>query len=275
MDVPQAITRLLDERKAAQAARLIADAASQRKLPSGSELPGLLRDKLGKAALLQIISAFAGLACFYCRKGRLPCEVCRHEGILEEEEVCTNCIGLGIQRCDFCDGSGQVAIHYVPEGLGPPVLQMRLAAAIQQMKRLVSRTLPPVDSDLRSRTRDLSLLLLTIDSKMGVFENVLVAARDGRAVLDEQARFKPMLRESLALAKKAEARYLDILTALATAHEDAESGALRSHRERARSRALASYYRSLCDAGATLGGSGLEHPFIHRALAEQNAAAAS
>ncbi len=85
-----------------------------------------------------IVSAFTRRHCYMCDGGTNPCGTCEGEGF-REGRPCPQCDGLGVERCDFCMGSGLADIEAAPPELRHAVARRRIAhvqKALARLKRL-------------------------------------------------------------------------------------------------------------------------------------------
>jgi hypothetical protein len=78
----------------------------------------------GESARRTIISAFGRRRCYMCEGGTVRCPTCQGEGV-SDGLLCPQCDGLGVERCDFCMGTGLSDLDAVPEELRPAVARRR------------------------------------------------------------------------------------------------------------------------------------------------------
>jgi hypothetical protein len=112
----------------------------KRGLFSGDQnLTKRLAKVIGNNATKKLITAFAHYPCGFCKKGRSKCQNCEGHGYLNHEMICEQCLGLGAIRCDFCDGSGWMAIEDIPMGLRITVVVTRTRTALSRMRRVFAK----------------------------------------------------------------------------------------------------------------------------------------
>jgi hypothetical protein len=146
-------------------------------LPSDHTLAKRLAKAIGKNATNRIIFAFAHYPCPFCEKGRLKCRDCQGHGHINYDMICDRCLGIGVVRCDFCDGSGWMAMRDVPEGLRVTVFISRTRTALKRLKLIFAKPLPrPSKNNPFANLQKSAQLLINIDRYMGVLENALVMA---------------------------------------------------------------------------------------------------
>ncbi len=264
------VLRELDLDHRAEAARLFVKGLSHGIVPEGADLAEWLVETVGTEAAARLIVAFVRCPCFYCEKGREACENCGGRGHSRSGAVCERCAGLGVARCDFCDGSGWVTLNYVPEGLQVRVLVDRAHLAIRSIGKQLEQRVPRPSRSAPARSlKECARLLLDLNRAMGVLENSLVAARE-LAERDRQwkDRLARVARSSIRAGAKGEARILEIIRCMAAlARLQAESAA-RGSADRKLATRRADFYESLLDPAKMLAGTGLAHPLLHEAVGE-------
>lgn len=254
-----AIGQQLRRGRQQEAVRIVVDGVARRLLPSDSALPGMLSKQLGAPAFSKLVQGFATFPCFYCRRGLQECLACVGRGTSHGGWVCETCVGLGISRCDFCDGAGWVTYSIVPEGLRPHVIAERVSLARKGLKSLLAQSNP----DERQGRRAVARHLMELNRLCGVFENASVAIRAIRL------RSKPMVAiirriekacltawKSLKPRMKLAVQALERLEAKDLARETGTSARQRLERR------VAFYHRIARSAG--FDGTSLHHPFLCR-----------
>lgn len=170
------LKRALTRKYGDKAARIFKEACTEGFIPSDNNLLTWLQNHLGRDETAKLIAVFAGLACFYCENGIIPCEECSGHGHDGHGTLCTVCLALGISRCDFCGGSGWYTMFHVPAALQLPVILRRVAAATQDAEMCLA---PDTHSDstpaeLRKRA---AKALIKVNRCLGVMENMATAAQ--------------------------------------------------------------------------------------------------
>lgn len=115
------------------AANLFIEGQKKGLFPPDHTLASKLVREIGKNATEKLIIAFSHYPCQFCTKGRTKCKDCEGRGKIQDDTMCEQCIGLGVARCDFCNGSGWMAIEDIPEGLHIMVLTTRIQTAISRI----------------------------------------------------------------------------------------------------------------------------------------------
>jgi len=198
------------------AMKLLRHADAGGALRRGSKLLPGLEAALGKRPAAALVKAFASDPCPYCTAGCEKCEECRGKGHFDDAEVCKTCAGLGLRRCPFCNGTSFAGYDFVPRGLRPAVMAVRLAHALEQLDSLTARAQRPPTS-----SRETAKLILALDRCRGILANVVeqtrineIGATGGRQLYTpaQRARTESSCREANA---RAEAGVRLLLRALA------------------------------------------------------------
>lgn len=264
-DVTNAVARGRNQ----EAARLLVQRASEGRIPRRHQMAKWLVSILGQQVTTRLIEAFVHFPCFYCKKGRLQCEMCSGRGHFGGQGPCGRCLGMGIERCDFCDGAGWVTVNYIPEGLRPLVIRKRMQLAIERIAEALKQPVPsPSARNHASITRKCYLLLLRLDRPMGVFENAVVAVKHmpgtyGPAV----GKLSDLIDTCARLANEAEDKIRDTLRCLGGTYRLVAGQCGREVRKRAEE--TASFFELMLDPASTFAGTSLEHPFLHQAIIER------
>jgi hypothetical protein len=178
-------------------------------------------------------------------------------------------VGIGVARCEFCDGSGWVTLEYVPESLRPVVIRSRAVLAMQRMKALLERPVPRVTaSEPDKAIKRCSQLLLNLDRQMGVFENVVVSLAHLPASDGAKAKLRSLMGKCGQIATKGEDRIRDTILCLGEAYRAKAKTAGKGSKAREQAGQQAEFYVSLVDADRTLAGTGLEQPFLRKTVNE-------
>jgi len=148
------------------------------------------------------------------------------------------------------------------------VIRKRTRLASERTAALLDRSIPkPSTRDPEGTIRQYRLLLLKLDRQMGVFENMLLATRTLRTPSREiRSALASILNRCMRLALRVEKRTAEIMRAMSEAHRVLARSGLPKNATKSELLRRAEYYDSLGDPDATLAGTGLEHPFLHRAI---------
>lgn len=266
----RAMVTALGGNRSDEAVREFMQIASAGIVPRNERMAAWLVSIIGKPLAAKLVEAFVHFPCFYCKKGRVDCETCGGRGHNSNGRPCERCIGMRIERCDFCAGSGWVTINYVPEGLRPPVINKRAALAVQRTKALLKLSLPEAHpGGPQAAMKQTGIMILNIDRQMGVFENMLLAARSLPADWRRsRAAIEPVIKRCVLLAAQGEQRICELIHVIAESHRQAAESPNRDAKDRKRLRQQAHYYDSLVDPDRSLTGTGLTHPFLHEAIGD-------
>lgn len=254
----------LEEGHHRKAARLFSDAVARGMLTHGAELHAQLVRAIGEAHVEELVDGLSRRSCFYCKGGLEPCGECTGSGRGDADAVCPSCVGLGVARCDFCDGTGLASIDTVPEGLETHVLLERGARAVATMPHVLEQPLPqPGD---RSPTRALiksAQLLLDLNKLLGVLENTVTSRAELHVhATDAQTERLERIREACnAVAGDARRRAQAILAHMAKLAAHKAQRARPGSRKRRAAQSAALFYRRLSE-DADFRGTSLEHPFL-------------
>lgn len=257
----------LERGRAGEACRVLAEGVSQGIVPDSLQLARWLVAKIGEAATRKVVSAYAQSPCFSCKNGLEPCESCEGHGHSADGDICERCAGLGAVCCDFCSGSGLLPYDGVPVGLRIPVALMRMKSAKVGIEKLLRRTAPGTSgSEPPSSLRESAKALSGLIRLLGVFENGLLLAK---GLSESESKGKAMLahavRASVGHASACRSRIRHLLQNMAASARAAAESAHEAHgREMARKRAA--LYESLLKQPNALVGTGLEHPFLDKAI---------
>ncbi len=261
----QALDRIkaaLSRRKGDEAVRFYEDACAHGLIPVDESALAWLHRTLGKDWTDKLISAYAGLPCFYCNKGAIRCEECKGRGYDEDRTLCAKCLALGIDRCDFCGGSGRFTINHVPQAFQLPMMIRRIVAARKEADALLDVDVPAISDSEPGRTRKQAAKnLLQVNRLMGVLENMAVAARQ---LESRHASERDTIRKALAaceaVAPKLRKRTFQLLGVLARASKLELGTATRTESRRLADR-RAEFYGRLA-ASKNLDSAFLRRPFL-------------
>jgi hypothetical protein len=255
-----------------EAARLLGQAVLDAALPNDQALAGRLLKAAGREGLEHLVEAFVHFPCFYCKKGRDRCSACHGSGRPLGGAICEACIGMGLERCDFCDGSGWVTINYVPRALQPPVLRKRALLAFERLRKLLEQPAPrAVPGQPAAAIKQCYVQLLEIDRQLGVVENCFTArqslVRAGQNVAEQLDR---VLTKCVSLVGEAESRLREIVAAMASAHQIAAQAPGTSGTKRQADEQVAAFWAAYTKPERSAIGVLLKHPFLSRALRKRS-----
>lgn len=137
--------------------------------------PGVLKSlqaAVGAKHAAAVVRAFASDECRYCAGGRDRCRDCGGKGYGPGGKLCGECSGLGVTRCPFCNGTGFAGYDFVPRGLQPAVLAVRVDLAERRLAELIDQS---AETDAPSAA--LARRMLDIDRCRGVLANAVEQAR--------------------------------------------------------------------------------------------------
>jgi len=256
------IKRALSRRNGDEAVRFFKDATSHGLLPNDDNVLAWLRQALGNDLTEKLISAFAGLPCFYCNKGVIPCDDCNGRGYDADRTLCTECLALGIDRCDFCGGSGWFTIDHVPHAFQLNVIMRRVLAAGKEAEVLLASGVPVVSDSEAAEARKLAAKdLLQVNRLLGVLENMTVAAKREESRHAESAGITRKATAACeALAPKLHGRACQLLGVLADAARAEAASSIRTATRRIAER-RAEFYADLASS-KSFAGTLLRHPLL-------------
>ena len=145
--------------------------AHENALPEAAE-PDWVINAIGKETTGELVSAMASFPCFACQRGIEPCGACGQSGMIAAEKVCVACMGLGLARCDFCNGAGLATYNLLPLQFRPAVARRRAARAVAALEKLVAA----LNADTPLTGDDLELIH-AINRPLGAMENAILIAR--------------------------------------------------------------------------------------------------
>jgi hypothetical protein len=265
----QGVLAALKRGRHAEATRHFKEAQACHVVPEDSQLEDWLGRHLGKRATAQLSKAFALTPCFYCKKGRESCHECTGRGHHAGTIICDTCLGIGITRCDFCDGSALVTINWVPSIFWIPVLTIRARSAAERLKVLLGQPMPePSRRNREAALKKCSGALLVANSLIGILENTVTAARQvGERNPEPNDRLSKLVESCVRASVKADRFVRDMLQRMAAAARfsveaagpESEDGKLATNR--------AERYE-LLSVSEDYAGTFLEHPFLREAVLE-------
>lgn len=171
-----AILAALDVEATGEAIRLLTEAISQGLIPQRVPLGQWLTEAIGSRMAGRLVEGFATRPCFYCEHGHTLCQDCDGRGRNEDGRICGRCVGLGREFCEFCNGSGLLAIDTVPPDLRLAVVLARVRQVAKTLDALLRQPLPSVrNSAPREAASACAKLLFALNRNLGVLENAAVA----------------------------------------------------------------------------------------------------
>jgi len=261
----QALDRIkaaLSRRKGDDAVRFFKEASSVGLIPGDGDVLAWLQETLGTEPTDMLMNAYAVLSCFYCNKGIVACEDCKGRGHEPDGTLCSKCLALGIDRCDFCAGSGWFTINHVPHVLQPGVILRRVVNAGKEAEAVLSAPIPVVLHGEPAGARKLGAkLLLQVNRLLGVLENMAVGA--GK-LATQNAEAANVARKTIAaceaIAPRLQERAGKLLGVLAEA-ATVEAGITTRSASRRMAERRAAFYGGLATS-KSFAGTLLRRPFI-------------
>lgn len=246
---------------------LLAKGQARHILDSTPDLPKRLVEIMGKKMTDKLIDVFVHSPCLFCKKGRVTCENCDGHGHIDYRMVCTDCLSLGLVKCNFCDGSGWSTIDSIPAGLRALVLYQRTKVAEARIKKIL---LVPITNLARHKSiiilKKYAQLLMDLDRYLGVLENTVTSKKELiRSRYWSRAKVKEIVISCIQTAIDAEGKAREIVERIAeivqmqaeSLNEDSDAQKLAAVRTE--------FYESLLDSSYVFGGTSLEHPFLNDA----------
>lgn len=203
--VLEQIKEAVGEGKHKVAMQLLRHADAAGSLKNDDEVVPAIEVAVGKRECATIMKAFAGDSCRYCKGGRETCEECDGKGNLGADEVCDQCVGLGLSRCPFCNGTAFAGYDFVPTALRPSVMALRLHAAKKQISGLAE-----ADALVGLTAAQANKRILEIDRCRGILANAIERARQhsagamGARMLFSSAQLDAIERECKEWNRRAE-----------------------------------------------------------------------
>ncbi len=262
-----AIVKKLKQGKGIEAMSLVAEGQMHHILSSTPNLPKYLVELMGKKMADKLIGVFVHSPCPFCKKGRATCENCEGHGHMKHEMVCLDCLGFGLVKCDFCDGSGWSSIDSIPAGLRALVLYQRTKVAKTRIKKILVRPVPNVAQYKPVVIlKKCAQLLMDLNRYIGVLENTITGQNElAKSRYWPQSKVKKIVISCIQTAIDAERKAREIVKHMAEIartqtekpDEDSDTKKLAAVR--------AEFYESLLDSSNVFAGTNLEHPFLDEA----------
>ena len=265
--VEKMIARLKKD-KFIEAAKLFLTGQASGVFPPDHNLVEKLVETIGKNATNKLIVALAHYPCPFCKKGRSECRDCKGHGHIDYDMICERCLGIGVVRCDFCDGSGWMAMQDVPEGLRIEVFTTRAKTAVKRLKLIFTNPLPHLEKNKPLiALKKSAQLLVKIDRYMGVLENVLVLGDKFRTsephLKNKIGRITQLCVESAAEGKK---RVREIVNRMIVSARLEMKAAEKGSKEYNLAKKRVEFYRALLEKSDIFVNLSDQHPFLEKAI---------
>ena len=255
----QQILAKLHEGHGKDAARIFIEAHHRSVIPKGPQLLDWLVRTIGREEATRLIGAFAHFPCVYCKGGVEQCDACAGRGVRAEGPFCDTCAGLGMARCEFCDGEGLAAYSFFPQELWLPIIAERSHMAIHQLGLMINQPIPRFSEAAAEQNH--ANLILNLNKLIGVLENAAESAQQV-AHSDSRQQVLGRIHDSCTRAAAMGAQYLrQVIRSLAAViRQSAKTLAAGSAEAQFReSRAI--FYDNLSHS-AGFEGTCLHHPFL-------------
>jgi len=262
-----AIVEKLKSGKGLEAMSLFAKGQAHHILSSTPDLPRRLVELMGKKMTDRFIALFVHSPCPFCKKGRVTCENCDGHGHIEHEMVCTDCLSLGLIKCDLCNGSGWSTIDSIPAGLRALVLYQRTKVAKARIKKILVRQVPNVARHKPAIIlKKCAQLLMDLNRYLGVLENTVV----GKDELSEtrywtKSKVKKIVISCIQTAIDAERKAREIVGHMAKMGQNQAKNRDKDISAQKLAAIRAEFYESLLESSNIFAGTNLEHPFLDEA----------
>jgi hypothetical protein len=251
-----------------KAAKLFLAGQARGIFPKDHNLVKKLVKAAGKNAANRLIFAFARYPCPFCKKGRTKCRDCSGHGHIDYDMICDRCLGIGVVRCDFCDGSGWLAMRDVPKGLRAIVFIKRAQIALSQLKLICGKPLPkPSKSNPSAIFKKYSHLLIKVDRYIGVLENILVTGENLRA---SESHFRNKIAKIAQVcvdtAVEAEKYLREIINCMAVSAKLEMDMTKKDSPEYRLAKNRVAFYKNLLGKSDTFASLSEQHPFLEKAI---------
>jgi hypothetical protein len=251
-----------------EAAKLFLRGQTDGIFPPDHHLPDKLVETIGGKATNRIIFAFAHYPCPFCKKGRSECRDCKGHGHISHEIICDRCLGIGVVRCDFCDGSGWMAMRDVPEGLRISVFVMRAQTALKRLNLIFAEPIPkPSKNKPHTALKKFAQLFVKADRYMGVLENALLMV-DRLRISEPQLKNKTDRIAMLCVEAAAEGKkYIrEIVNCMSVSARLELERTKKSSPKYNLSKKRAEFYRNLLGKSDIFVSLSDQHPFLEKAI---------
>ena len=259
----------LERGRGTKAAKLFRDGQDHGLFPTGNGLPRWLIKTIGKEATGKLVDAFTQFPCFYCKERLEACVSCDGRGTIAGDMICEACVGLGVTRCGFCDGSGWITYNVVPPGLRLVVLAERVNRACSHIEKLLQKPVPKNTSDDPVKAaKQCAKQLLVLNRQLGVFENAIVASKDlARTHPSSKKKLVKIIRLCCRTAVEAQKRVRQMAKQMGVCSKEKAKDPDVNSSVRKRAVKGSKFYESLA-ASETFAGTTLEHPRLQQAVAK-------
>lgn len=250
------------------AANLFIEGQNQGIFPGDHTLAGELVKKIGKSATEKLIIAFSHYPCQFCARGRTKCKECNGHGHINHNIVCEQCLGLGSVRCDFCNGSGWMAIEDIPDGLRSTILITRARTALTRIKAVLAKPVPPLLDNKPSATlKGCAQVIIYFDRYMGVLENMAVACEKMDVSEDGyKNKINKIHRQCIEAAIKSKEYLRDIIRRMADSARLEAQLADKDSAGRKLAEKRTEFYGNMATRQNVFAGLKNEHPFLEKAV---------
>jgi hypothetical protein len=264
----QGLVAALAAGRSADAIRIFGEGLAHGVVPKGVQLHRWLQANLGKQVITELVAAYAKQPCFACDSGMESCESCDGHGRWKDGAICDRCVGIGVARCAFCNGTGLVTHNAIPAGLQLHVMVRRVALATSELEAVLKQPLPQLSHAApHSALKECARQLKQVDRPMGALENALLFLRERvQARPREKGTLAKVMKFVLRHAVAGTVRTRAIVKCMARSAEcEAQSQRqLRGARRLAARRA--SFYKSLLTSVRGFSNTGLDRPLLSRAV---------
>ncbi len=254
----QQVVAALQGGQTQHAADLLISAHAAGTLPERTAMLPELARRVSPNLVAELLLQMATFPCFYCRVGLQSCEACEGRGRLGDDLPCERCVGLGVARCDFCDGTGWTSLEALPPSLRPLIILQRVRLALRASRKLLAQAPAPLEhAGEREARRAAARQVLAVERQRALLADALATAERAGANSRLGKELEKLLPACAACVPRVESRLRECLSNLAdVSRREAEREDADPHsRRRARSRV--SYYDQLRRSG-NFAGTGLE-----------------
>ncbi len=263
----QSIVEQLCQNHGAEAIQLFAAAVTDGTVPAGVKLQRWLTGQIGRQATAKLIHAYAKQPCFGCNRGLETCESCEGQGRWKDGTICDRCIGMGLEHCGFCNGTGLITYNAIPADLRISAMFDRVDRAVRRLRALLELPLPDIGRNspqdvLRQSTQTSP----DLDRWLGVLENALLLAKEEvEARPGARAELVDIMRTTLQTAAAGTLRMREIIKCMA---HSAESGPqiTQPGGPRGLDMRKAALFKSRLESSRGFAGTALDRPFLSKAL---------
>ncbi|MBE3142519.1 MAG: hypothetical protein IMZ61_01140 [Planctomycetes bacterium] len=240
-------------------------------LPDNRDFTKKLLGILGETKSSQLIASFTFHPCQFCTKGRTKCEICRGSGRISEDAVCERCSGLGIARCNFCNGSAWMALSDIPEGIRAAALVQRAEKTFIDAKTVLDVPVPQISKDNPASTlKKCATLWVLMDKCIGVLENIVAITQTSMIhASDVDQSLGEITRKAVQTATELKGQVRKVVdTMLKSSQAETEIAPPDSGRAKiAKNRAA--FYRALLDKSDLIYNLSDAHPLLENVISKR------